>query len=238
MIPLPPPRESAEVYDLISYFCFDIQKLTEQQLTAYPGGWPNHLPMALLDAIFSIRTQYNTKHGKGLAPRLAKFKEKYPLAAQDIRELLKLTDSEISEILGHGVTAGNSKARAALQVAENLVNVEIPSVELIYPQRIPVYCAEDFDPSIYQHRQAYLSVQGLGKVTYRYFTMLLGHGDVKPDVWIIRAVQRVADTYKIGIFVTPALAHKVVTNAHERTGLGETVTHLDHAIWLNERENY
>lgn len=65
--------------------------------------------------------------------------------------------------------------------------------------------------------------------------MLLGHGDVKPDVWIIRAIQRVADTHEIDISVTPTLARKIVTSAHAITGLGETVTHLDHAIWLNER---
>lgn len=225
MIPIPPPREAKERTELVNSFCADIQRLTEQQLTAYAGGWPNHLPMALLDAVFSIRAQYNTKHGKGLAPRLAQFKETYPAAAQDLRELLKLTESEISDILGHGVTAGNTKAHAALQVAENSVNIEL----------FPVCCAQDFDPSIYQHRQAYLSVRGLGKVTFRYFTMLLGHGDVKPDIWIIRAVQRVADNHQIDITVTPALAHKVVTEAHAITGLGETVTHLDHAIWLNER---
>lgn len=69
----------------------------------------------------------------------------------------------------------------------------------------------------------------------RYFTMLLGHGDVKPDVWIIQAIQRVADTHEIDISVTPALAREIVTSAHAITGLGDTVTDLDHAIWINER---
>lgn len=238
MIPVPPAQEPKEIIDLAHAFCGEIQNLTEQQLTAYPGGWPNHLPMALLDAVFSIRTRYTTKHGKGLAPRLAAFKETYPLAAQDLRELMKLTETQISDALGRGVTAGSPKAHAVLQAADNFVNLDIPGMELIRPQPLPVYHAEDFDPSIYEHRQAYLTVRGLGKVTYRYFTMLLGHGDVKPDVWIIRAVQRVADTHEIDISITPAIARKIVTNAHAGTRLGETVTHLDHAIWLNERENH
>lgn len=210
---------------LVEFFCEDIRNLTEQQLTAYPGGWPNHLPMALLDAVFSIRAQYSTKYGKGLAPRLKKFKDTYPLAAQDLHEFLKLTESQISDILGYGVTASNPKARAALQVANNLANLEIQTVS----------GAQDFDPSNHAHRHAYLDVHGLGKVTFRYFTMLLGRGDVKPDVWIIRAIQRVADTHELDISVTPALAWEIVTSAHAITGLGETVTHLDHAIWLNER---
>ncbi|MGO3391819.1 hypothetical protein [Glutamicibacter arilaitensis] len=217
-----------DIDGLVGFFCEDIQNLTKQQLTAYPGGWPNHLPMAILDAVFSIRAQYTTKHGKGLAPRLAKFKEMYPLAAQELHEFLKLTENQISDILGYGVTAGNPKSRAALEVASNLANLEI----------YRVYGAQDFDPSNRAHRHAYLDVRGLGKATFRYLSMLLGHGDVKPDVWIIRAVQRVADTHDIDVVVTEALAHKVVTYAHEITGLGETVTHLDHAIWLNERENH
>ena len=37
--------------ELIKHFSNDVQQLTEEQLTAYAGGWPNHLPMAILDAI-------------------------------------------------------------------------------------------------------------------------------------------------------------------------------------------
>lgn len=86
------PASSDDTSGLVEYFCADIRNLTEEQLPAYPGGWPNHLPLALLDAVFSIRAQYTTKYGKGLAPRLKKFKDAYPLAAQDLYEFLKLTE--------------------------------------------------------------------------------------------------------------------------------------------------
>ena len=86
-----------------------------------------------------------------------------------------------------------------------------------------------------EHQRAYRSVHGLGKVTYHYLGMLLGYGDVKPDTWIVRAVQRVADTHQLGLNVTPALARRVVTETHKATSHGETAPHLDHAIWLNER---
>lgn len=112
-----------------------------------------------------------------------------------------------------------------MQVADYLVNLEIHTVS----------GAEDFDPSNHAHRHAYLDVHGLGKVTFRYFTLLLGHGDAKADVWIIRAIQRVDDSHEIDISVTSTQARKIGTSAHAIAGLGETVTHLDHAIWLNER---
>lgn len=210
--------------ELINHFSNDVHKLTDEQLTAYAGGWPNHLPMAILDAIYSIQTRYTTTHGKGLLPRLKKFKEAHPKAAQDLRELLKLSTADIEDILGRGKTSGTSKAQAALQVAQNLTELTPP-----------VYTAQDFNYLKADHEHAYRSVHGLGKVTYQYLGMLLRYGDVKPDTWIIRAVQRVSDTHQLGLSITPALARHIVTETYKVTGYGETVTHLDHAIWLNER---
>lgn len=212
--------------ELIKHFSNDVQQLTDEQLTAYAGGWPNHLSMAILDAIYSIQTRYTTKYGKGLLPRLKKFKETYPEAAQDLRKLLKLSTTDIEDILGHGKTSGTSKAQAALQVAKNLTELTPP-----------VYTAQDFSYLKADHEHAYRSVHGLGKVTYHYLGMLLGNGDVKPDTWIVRAVQRVADTHQLGLSITPALARHIVTETRKATGRGKTVTHLDHAIWLNERTN-
>lgn len=210
--------------ELIKQFSTDVQQLTEEQLTVYAGGWPNHLPMAILDVIYSIQNRYTTKHGKGLLPRLKTFKETHPQAAQDLRELLQLSTADIEAVLGRGKTSGTSKAQAALHVAQNLTELNPP-----------VYTAQDFNYLNTEHEHAYRSVHGLGKVTYHYLGMLLGYGDVKPDTWIVRAVQRVADTHQLGLNVTPALARLIVIETHNDTGYGETVAHLDHAIWLNER---
>lgn len=217
------PSQTLHV-ELIKHFSTDVQQLTEEQLTAYAGGWPHHLPLAILDAIYSIQTRYTTTNGKGLLPRLKNFKETHPQEAQDLRELLKLSTADIEDILGRGKTSGTSKAQAALQVARNLTELTLP-----------VYTAQDFNYLNADHERAYRSVHGLGKVTYHYLGMLLGYGDVKPDTWIVRAVQRVADTHQLGLSVTPTLARLIVTETHKATSHGETVTHLDHAIWLNER---
>lgn len=74
--------------ELIKHFSADVQQFAEEQLTAYAGGWPNHLPMAILDAIYSIQTRYTTKHGKALLPRLKTFKETHPQAALHVAKNL------------------------------------------------------------------------------------------------------------------------------------------------------
>lgn len=57
--------------ELITHFSNEVQQLTDEQLIACAGGWPNHLATAILDAIYSIQTRYTTTHGKGLLPRLS-----------------------------------------------------------------------------------------------------------------------------------------------------------------------
>lgn len=101
---------------------------------------------------------------------------------------------------------------------------------------LEVYTHEQYHHQNRSHRGAYLDVHGLGPITHNYFGMLLGYPDTKPDTWIIRAVQRVADAERLGVVVNSKLARTVVTEVHRRTKLGKTVTHMDHALWLTERE--
>lgn len=157
--------------ELITYLTEDLKQFTPAQTTSYTEGWSDHLPMAILEAVYSIQTRYSRTNSNGLFPRLKKFKEIHPKAAQDLRELLGLPAEEIKEILGYGKTAGPSKACAALQVARNLIELTPP-----------VYTAEDFHYSDANHKQACLGVYGLGKVTYGYLGMLLGRAKVKSDV--------------------------------------------------------
>lgn len=148
----------------------NLQQATLERPISYTEGWADCLSMAILEAVYSIQTRYSRTNSNGLFPRLKKFKDTHPKAAQDLRELLRLTAEEIKEILGYGKTAGPSKARAALQVARNLTELTPP-----------VYTAEDFHYSNANHEQAFLGVYGLGKVTYGYLGMLLGHANSKTD---------------------------------------------------------
>lgn len=210
--------------ELVQAFAKDAEALTNEQLTDYKRGWTGKLPMAVMDAAYSQQTQYLTAHGKGLLPNLHSFQQTHPEAAVNLRALLDVPAAEVAAIVGHGKTNGRTKASAVLEVARNLTGLTPP-----------VYTAAVYDHHNEAHRRAYTSVHGLGKVTYNYLGMLLGYPDVKPDTWIIAAVQRVADSAGIGIKVDANVACEVVTTAHEKTGLGETITHFDHAVWLAER---
>lgn len=208
---------------LVDAFVRDVRQIPGERFEIYRSGWEGQIGMALLDAVYSKQTQYETRWGKGLLPRLLAFHGKHERARSDLRELLKLSESELQDILGNGVTNGRTKASAVLEAAKQLVGAE-------------VYTHEQYDHLNASHRSAYLTVHGLGPVTHNYFGMLLGYPDTKPDTWIIRAVQRVADAENLGIIVKSKLARTVVTKAHGTTKLGKTVTHMDHAIWLTERE--
>ncbi|WP_104112101.1 hypothetical protein [Arthrobacter sp. N199823] len=208
---------------LIDAFERDVRTIQADQFEVYQNGWEGQLGMALVDAVYSKQMLYKTKRGKGLLPRLRAFKEKYPQAGVDLRELLELSEADLQDILSHGVTNGRTKASAVLEAARSLV-------------QLGVYTHEQYDHHNQAQRNAYLHVHGLGTVTHNYFGMLLGYPDTKPDTWIIRAVQRVADAESLDVSVDSKLARTVVTQVHQRTNLGKTVTHMDHAIWLTERE--
>lgn len=209
---------------LVEAFIRDTETLTDEQLTDFKMGWVGQLPMAILDAAYTQQTRYLTKNGKGLLPRLRRFKETFPGAESDLRVFLEVPESEIASIVGRGVTAGRSKASAVREAAQNLVGLEPP-----------VHTAEDYNHEDASHVKAYRSVHGLGKVTHNYLGMLLGYPDTKPDTWIIRAVQRVADEAGLQVAVNVEIARFVVTSSHELARRGATVTHFDHAIWLAER---
>lgn len=209
---------------LVEAFARDVQALTDEQLTAYKVGWSGQLPMALLDAVYSIQARYSTVNGKGLLPRLLQFKELYPAAATELRDLVALSEDDVAEVVGRGVISGRTKASAVLEVAGNLLALQPV-----------VHDADSYDHAHPEHRRAYLKVHGLAGVTHNYFGMLLGYPDVKADTWIIRAVQRVANEAGLAITVDSTLARTVLVRVHETTQLGESVTHLDHAVWLNER---
>ena len=78
-------------------------------------------------------------------------------------------------------------------------------------------------------RKAYLSVRGCGPATWSYFRMLLGHDDVKPDIWIQRFVQDKLPNVKSSGEAS-RLVHSVATR------LGVDARELDHAIWRYRRQ--
>ncbi len=218
-----PTRQGSTEEALIEAFIRDLRTIPESRFEVYQKGWEGQLGMALVDAVYSKQTRYKTKRGKGLLPRLLAFQKKHEKAGEDLRELARLPEQELRLILGNGVTNGRTKASAVLKAANSLIALK-------------VYTHQQYDHRQTSHRKAYLDVHGLGPVTHNYLGMLLGYPDTKPDIWIIRAVRRVAATAGLQIVVNAKIARLVLTEAHRDTGLGKTVTHMDHAVWLTERK--
>jgi len=78
-------------------------------------------------------------------------------------------------------------------------------------------------------RKAYLSVKGCGPVTWAYFRMLLGHDDVKADIWVNRFVRERLPHIKTHSEVSDlvvAVAGRLQVDARQ----------LDHAIWRHRRQ--
>jgi hypothetical protein len=83
-------------------------------------------------------------------------------------------------------------------------------------------------PSDTDQARAWTSVRGLGPVTWKYFTMLLGAPGVKADTWIIRFVRAAVDRR-----VDAKTAERLVETAAAH--FDKTATELDHAIWAHAR---
>jgi hypothetical protein len=135
-----------------AFECDDVRTIPGDRFEVYQKGWEVQIGTALVDAVYSKQTRYKTKRGRGLLPRLLACQEIRPLAGTDLHELLELTEPELRDVLGNGVTNGRTKAPALLEAASGLV-------------KLTVYTHEQYDHQNQAHRDAYLHVHGLGPVT-------------------------------------------------------------------------
>lgn len=181
----------------------------------YPGGYKNQIEAALIDAVFSIRSKYGSET-TGVRAVVGRYRE--AIGSPEPNELVRLASmdpDELTWVLQNAQTvSGRPKAEAVQEAARNLVHAGV--------QR-----TADLDPSA--HRAAYTRVHGLGKVTWEYFCMLLGHQGVKADAWVTRWVAQAFGVES----VDPARANALVHEAAKRLDVGPT--ELDHAIWAHAR---
>ena len=138
----------------------------------------------------------------------------------DLARLAKFSPGDLQEVLhNHQNTSGVPKAKAIVDAAQALVAVGVNR-------------AEDVVPS--EHGRAYTSVYGLGKVTWEYLTMLLGHPGIKADTWITRWV---SEAVHADSRLSSKEARDLLAAAASGLGIGwddpaqPTLTQLDHAIW-------
>lgn len=197
----------------------EAESLDPKHFSAWRGGWNNDIEVALLDAVLSIRAQYETKNGKGVLPRVKAYRTHRGGRADDLNELAGMDEAELLAIVGHQRTGRRTKASAAIEAAANLAKNDVRH-------------AADFQADNPKHRKAYLRVPGLGAVTYSYLCMLLGHPDVKADTWVNRFVHRVTGDAALA----PQQIRELVTVAASTLAGDISPTVLDHAIWRSESQ--
>lgn len=198
-----------------------IEEKLPQPWSEWPGGYPDEIEIALLDAVLSIRASYGRRHN-GVRGTTARYRESVGGGQLDDLTRLAGYDAEsLATILQNDQqTSGRSKASAAIEAASNLVTAGVKH-------------AADLDPDA--HKRAYTSVHGLGKVTWEYFTMLLGKPGVKADTWVTRWVSE-----QVGRSLTSDEAGALVREAAGRLddapgAASPLLTRLDHQIWLTAR---
>jgi hypothetical protein len=183
----------------------------------WPGGYPDEIEAALLDAIYSVRARYGSRAYKtGVFGAVYRWREHRLWAANDLTVLATSTPEEVLAVVrNRGTLSGRSKAEVAIEAASRLVASRVKT-------------ADDFRANLPAARAAYLSVKGCGPVTWAYLRMLVGLDDVKADTWLMRFVHdRLPD-------VTRAEdAAALVNEVAERMGVESR--RLDHAIWAYRR---
>ena len=197
-----------------------LRKAVEHDLSPesmrFPGGWPNSIELALLDAVLSINAKYGNSPNTGVRKRVAEYKASVGGSSWDqLARLAGLSEEELLPITGRQMTGGQSKAAAIIEAAGRLVGAGVTR-------------SDDFRVDSPVQQEAYTGVKGLGPVTWTYLGMLLGHSGVKADRMICRYVSDA-----VGHDVDPSDAAVLVTEV--AASLGKSASELDHAIWTFQR---
>ena len=197
----------------------------------WPGGWSDQIGTALVDAVYSARATYSTKHGRGVLPLL----QAWQASAGDSSSSLVALINEIEAEGPHpwAVRFGNeqhSPSRSAdapggpwksATVLEAAINLRALSID---------GAADITDENAAAAKAALRSVQGIGFATTNYFLILLGRPGVKPDRMIHRFLKNAT-----GQSWTNAQANDLVVAAAAQIGARGVAPHeLDHAIWRFE----
>lgn len=193
-------------------------ELPRDTWTPWPGGWPDQIEAALIDAVLSISAKYGTAKN-GVRGAVARYRAE--VGCDRPNDLARLSDydpEQLQVVLNNQKVSGRTKASAIVEAAKNLQALGVN-----------VKSAADLDPRNPAHKKAYTSVHGLGPVTWEYFGMLLGKLGIKADRWIIRFVGRALCRE-----VSAAEARSLLIEAARE--LNAPPTELDHAIWAYERD--
>lgn len=191
----------------------DLRVLLPATPLPWPGGYPDHAELALIDAVLSIRARYGQPHN-GVRGQVTRWNTHRGGRSNDLRVL---ADTDPATVLTNRqiLAGGRIKPDVIRDAARRLVNAGLVTAGdvLAHPD---------------QTRAAYTATPGLSNVTHDYFVMLLGTDTIKPDTWILRYLNQL-----LGHNVTPAQATALITTAAQR--LDRPARDLDHQIWQHMR---
>lgn len=199
-----------------------------EEWALYPGGWPDEIDVALIDAIFSARAKYGTKDS-GVRAVIGRWREDAERKLDSLAALTERQTEELIEVLDNDqLVPGPAKdrprkAEAVQMVARDLIEIGISNTAELR------HAMEEDREAV---RQAFTATYGVGKVTFSYFSMLLGFPDVKADR-MIRGF--VAEALGRGQ-VDPETARQLVIEIAGRMNVDPR--DLDHAIWQWQRKRH
>lgn len=194
----------------------------------WPGGWPNEISTALVDAVFSARATYKTKYGHGVFEWVSRWREQNANAVNDLKSLCREIESIGPDAWGKALGSeqhaprrnpnspgGPTKTAAVCEAAHNLIEQDINT-------------AADIDThEINSTKRAMKRVSGVGFATTNYFLMNLGKPGVKPDTMIHRFIKDATDER-----LSDARAAELIEACAQV--LGVKSHDLDYAIWGSE----
>jgi hypothetical protein len=199
------------------------------QWTKWPGGWPDDIESALIDAVFSARAMYRSKRGRGISRKIAEWQRARTRSTYSLDVLIAEIDAvgvaawarsfgNLQPSPGRSTEAprGPSKAAAVREAAEKL-------------RKADINVADDINTTTAATAKTTLrSISGIGYATANYFLMLLGVPGIKPDRMIHRFLKDAA-----GHAFSNAYAEQVLQPVAAHFGVQEHA--LDHAVWWYQR---
>ena len=189
-----------------------IRSTLQPDETPWPGGYPDEIELALIDAVLSIRARYG-QPDSGVRGQVKLWKAHRGGSANDLRAL---ATGDLAAVL-------TNRQRVSQRLKVDVIQEAASALS-----EAGINTAADVRSDALKARRAYCSVRGLGNVTFNYMTMLIGTDTIKADTWILRFLRQVLDRQ-----VSPDEAEVLITAAAR--DLQRPAREVDHEIWLYMR---
>lgn len=199
----------------------------------WPGGWPDEIATALIDAVYSARAQYRTRSGKGIHSLVTAWRAGRSTTERDS---LRVLEAEIGR--DHTAAASWSTAFGSMSPAPSRRRrrpndpLKAAAVREACRGLRAIGVEHAGDVTVDRHLCVLTelkAVPGIGDATSSYFLMLLGHPGVKPDVMVHRFLAAAT-----GRRHSNRETVELVVAAADRFDVRPV--DLEHAIWAHESQ--